>query len=245
MGNRFTRGVYLNWIEERSSKAFVEGSSPSTPTISAEHSYVLGMMFTDGSLGLRRGQESYIGVYSTDYQIMEDLRLAIDTDRPIFRMKKATATTKEAYGLTLIGREMATWRARGVKRKDFLTLEGLDLHLKDFLRGHLDGDGSIQTRLSKDGKVILSSVILLGRPPLMEEIAERLRKIGFKAPTYGIKREKRIPLVVIQLAGLDGYQFLESVYYEGCFPALKRKMERARSLVRVQQELPRMGRGVL
>lgn len=177
----------------------------------AIESYLMGVVASDGSLGHKNGIPDYVGYYSTDKDWLEGLRIILDPTRPLFiAAKPKNERQKVTWGFTLRNEWVKWFMGRGLKRKaeqEFEDFEGIDLF--HFLRGHLDGDGSIQRRKSSG---TLSKVRWLGRVRFIEGMAKALGEVGYDVHVDYQVRKGRITLATIEVGGRQGYQLLCRVY---------------------------------
>lgn len=177
-------------------------------------SYFIGFLFSDGTMSANKEEKiAYVGFYSTDKHIIEDLTSRLRYSRPIF-----IAAKKEGYDPVygnLFFADNARYFLKWGLRPDKDNLEwnpSLGLSLFDFLRGFFDGDGSIVLRESSQGG-LLSTVSFLGRFKLISSIKNALELEGFK-PCLGKPRQRNGGKVLYQLyfGGRQGLRLLQSMY---------------------------------
>lgn len=108
---------------------------------SPEMAYVLGFIYADGNMS----RDAYkIRIDSKDIQILEDIRVAMDSTHPVFKQKN-----KNGYWYELMVSNKALYgdlRKLGVFPNKSLTMRLPEIpseYMKDFIRGYFDGDGCI------------------------------------------------------------------------------------------------------
>jgi hypothetical protein len=189
-------------------------------------SYFLGFLCTDGSVSLTsKGDFKSVGWYSTDKQIVEDITSYLKYDHKLY-----FANPEEGEWANCFYADNARLiQTMGLKAdKEDHTLADLDVDLYPFLRGHMDGDGSIGTRKTSFGDVV-GTVIFRARRRLAFDIKERL------APDFGevtldlpplrndvINRTKE--LFEVKLGSTRAERLLEKMYF-GSTVSLARKRE--------------------
>lgn len=140
---------------------------------SNEMAYVSGWIWSDGNL--EGGRSIRIKIQARDSYILEEIRKAIHSDIPII--------FKENYALLSIHSKLivASLIKLGCKPGDSLHNEFPDVPNScffDFLRGYVDGDGSIgiiQSKKSRQKNVL--RVTFLGSKQFIENLQKRLENI--------------------------------------------------------------------
>jgi len=152
-------------------------------------SYLLGFLFTDGSVRLNpKGEVQQVGWYSSDKEIVQKITDRLGYSRPLF---VASTAGKGEWGNYVTGSYARAISAYGLtESKENHTLQGLDVDLYPFLRGHLDGDGTIDLRETSIGWVA-STVTFLTRDRLGVDLKAALEKEGF--PDVALYTREPIP----------------------------------------------------
>lgn len=185
-----------------------------------QYSYLMGFVCTDGSLGYNRGKPEYVGFYSTDKGFLDTLFRALDVPgREIFVARKAIEKYKAVWGFTLRGQWVGYFMSLGLTRKDEASLENMSVDLYHFLRGYLDGDGSIILKKSK----ALDKLRFLGRPLMIASIKEGLEREGFEVKSYPAKSRVKV-LRVVDVGGKQAHAILDRMY-EGASLFMRRKKD--------------------
>lgn len=210
------------------------GSNPSSCTISPEErSYLTGFSFTDGSLGQRNGTDSYVGLYSCDLDIVEKIARVLKTD--LFRYENQG---NPFFSVRLNGEWIAWFKAQGLKHdKDELNFPRGKVELYPFLRGLIDGDGSIGTRITHFG-LTLTSLRFLVRQKLAEDLILCLMKDGYEVKPLVVRNRlgKTKQLIELQIGGRAGTSLLRKLY-EGSTIHLDRKFNRAQAIFETNANL--------
>lgn len=113
-------------------------------TWSASLAYSVGLMTTDGNLSL---DKRHISFTSSDRKLLETFLESIGKTAKISLNPASSISKKRVYRTQLSSVELYKWLVQiGLTPKKSHTIGKLkipDIYFKDFLRGHLDGDGSI------------------------------------------------------------------------------------------------------
>ena len=151
--------------------------------------YVLGYIFTDGSL-CRVGQGGFrVSISSIDREHLEKLAAILGEGVPIEKRKQSKtgfSGTEDRY-IHLISftrpEMIADLRKLGLTERKSLTMQFPDVpeeFLRDFIRGCWDGDGSITGRNQFGvGHRPLVAAYVTGSLAFITGMRERLRKYGF------------------------------------------------------------------
>ncbi len=111
---------------------------------SANLSYVVGLITTDGNLS---SDKRHISITSTDKQLLRTVLTCLGKKNTISKNPPGAIFKKQAYRIQIGDVNLYDWLLSiGLFPNKSLTLGGLKVDLNffpDFLRGHLDGDGSI------------------------------------------------------------------------------------------------------
>ena len=114
-----------------------------------DKSYFLGLIFADGYLNEKRKYVS-ISLQDIDVDILQKLKLSIETNKPLQYIKRKEENTRNQYRLEITRKKITEDLLKlGVSQKKSLTASPSKLHnlpeniKKSFLRGYFDGDGSL------------------------------------------------------------------------------------------------------
>jgi hypothetical protein len=203
-------------------------------TWSAELAWVVGLITTDGNLSSNgRG----LAITSKDKDLLETVQRCLGLDHGIGRTSGAWG--HECLRLQWKNRTFYDWLvAIGLMPAKSLRLGPLavpDEYFPDFLRGCIDGDGSIVTYVdryntAKDPKYIYDRLfvsLVSASPQFLEWVracVRRLRGIGGHLTTRSIRHHN---LWCLRYAKRESVNLLKWIYYAPNVPALARKREKA------------------
>lgn len=206
-----------------------------------ELAYVVGLLVTDGNLS-RDGR--HIIMTSKDREQIETFLRCIER-------KVLIGLNHNAHGAVFRAQigdvELYRWLEQiGVTANKTHTVRSIhipDVYFIDFLRGHLDGDGSITTyidryNMRKNQKYIYRRVwvrfLSASKPHLVwlrEKIISLLRVQG-RLHTIQPRDDKRVPLYVLKFGKKESLHILKTVYYAPNIPALSRKRMTAEKILK-------------
>lgn len=113
---------------------------------SAEVAYCVGLITTDGCLS---SDQRHIVFTSKDYELVEHVKRGFARQNRIGRKSRAAGDIKRYHCIQVGSVELYRWLCGlGLTPRKSLTLGALkipDGFFADFLRGHLDGDGTIMS----------------------------------------------------------------------------------------------------
>lgn len=116
-------------------------------TWTPEMAYVLGFICADGSVYKNPNGYEYLGLYSTDKEILEKIRLAMGSDHKIGIRARARRhfPWEDLYGIQIRNsRWIEELHSYGIRQNKSRTLQlpkVPHVHLRHFVRGYFDGDG--------------------------------------------------------------------------------------------------------
>ena len=111
---------------------------------SAELAYAVGLITTDGSLS-KDGR--HIAFTSSDLQLLKTFKSCLGKSNSITMNPKGSFSKRPSYKVQIGDVKMYRWLLKiGLQPNKTFKLSALHIpnkYYRDFLRGHLDGDGSI------------------------------------------------------------------------------------------------------
>lgn len=192
--------------------------------------YVVGLITTDGNLS-KDGR--HINLTSKDADLLKDVRKALNLSIKIGRKARGGEQEKKYYVLQF--GDVSFYRyllTIGLTPKKSLSMTEIKVpgkYFPDFLRGVVDGDGSINTWVHHSNNGIQWCLRLTSGAPifsqwLKDEIENRFKVKG-KLYKYHYKLKKN-PIFITKFGKIATKIVLKSIYYKDCL-ALSRKLSKA------------------
>jgi len=204
--------------------------------------YVIGLITTDGCLS-SNGRS--IIMRSSDTQLLRTFKKCLDLPNKIYETKNNGWAKKPSYRIQFGSVQFYRWLLKiGLTPRKTYTIGALDIpdeYFKDFLRGHLDGDGSVYTyqdrynhykgRTYTNQRIYtnfcsasqLHAIWLYDKISTLTEIKGTL----IRCSSY---RPNRVPIWKIKFAKKTSLELWKWIYYKKNLPCLKRKMILAQRL---------------
>lgn len=206
--------------------------------------YLVGLIVTDGNLS-KDGR--HIIFRSSDYPLLETVVkcLGITRPNPIKKTKPAlnSWTKKTSYRIQYGNVKLYRWLLNlGLFPAKTYTLGEIkvpDQFFMDFLRGHLDGDGTVRTYMDGyniyRGRQYTNYRLMTSFISASQDHIFWLRsKIISLTGCYGSifinkKNSKRVgaPIWVLKFSKKEWIKLLKYIYYKPSLPCLERKMTKA------------------
>ena len=206
-----------------------------------ELAYAIGLIATDGNLS---GDGRHITMRSTDHQLLETFCQCLGLQNSICQSKenhKDGYKRKPAYRVQFSNVQFYNWLISiGITPAKSHTIGEIKLpeeYFRDFLRGHLDGDGSILTYQDRynfyKGKRYLNTRLytyfISASKKHIHWLYEMIKKttpiqgaVIFQRPIRG-----RVAMWKIKIAKYESLKLFQWLYYRPELPALERKRELA------------------
>jgi len=202
--------------------------------------YVVGLIVTDGNLSK---DKRHITLTSTDIELLETFRSCLNLKNRICTKSPGGYSKKTCYYITFGNVKFYHWLLSiGITPNKTFTLSSLqipDKYFADFLRGHIDGDGSIihyiDTHNSYNGRTYLYNRLYVSFHSASLAHLKWVRKricylLNIKGSLTGWK-SKKIPNKKIhwtlRFCKKEGLILLKFLYYKPCIPSLIRKRKKA------------------
>ena len=200
--------------------------------------YLLGAFVTDGCVYKNNKNTYACQLSSCDFEWLRSIADLIGTNLKIHVFKK------NYYGIRITRNEIAQWFIlHGCFPRKTLTLKIPKIPLQympDFLRGCIDGDGSIGTYFNKSTKRMCS--LTSASKNFLTEIKKYLSSINIDS---GITEKKqKIPSIInnkqviqkhkcysLYTTGKNCYNFVKHIYYNNQQISLKRKAKLAHNII--------------
>ncbi len=201
---------------------------------SPELAYAVGLITTDGNLSVDR---RHIQFTNTEYELIELFKNCLRIDNKPTITKPSGFGKKRVYRLNFGNVKFYRWLEEiGLKTNKTRSLGKLkipDTYFADFLRGHIDGDGSVFTYIDNymvyKGKrytynrlyTVFISASFEHLKWIRECIKESLNIEG--ALTSHLRKNRKFPLWKLRFAKKESLKILPWIYYRPGLPCLNRK----------------------
>lgn len=208
--------------------------------------YLLGVFITDGCVyengrNKKDGKIHYASqISSTDIDWLNDMKNKIGTNLKLQRF------TDTYYAIRITRNELAEWLIEhNCNPRKTLTIKMPNVptqYMPDFLRGCMDGDGSIGTYTDKHGRVSRKCFLISSSLPFLEEIQGYLKTQDIGSTIIEKKQTKPSEVngkLIIQknkcyaltTHATNSYKLVKLVYYPGHTLSLKRKNMKAQEII--------------
>lgn len=207
----------------------------------ANKAYILGFLASDGNIYKREGHEGQIQItlHENDKEILERILKAMDSNHPI-----KIGTTKKTACITFVSAKMYN----DLLRIGLTPNKTLDLHIKelfnnipkqfwsDFIRGYIDGDGSIQA-----GSRPSDCNIQIALPEYSSnEFIQRINDLLNIQLTFSLDNRTNkytIPFGILRTNNTtEKYALLKLLYYNNPELFLTRKKQAAEKIIKMIEE---------
>lgn len=193
---------------------------------SPEKYYFLGFIAADGFVS-DKGIHFELNV--KDRYMVEKLRDYICPGKPLYNHEKTNSVAIN-IGNKKKGLELKKYFSMTSNRKteELRFPKVPDKYLRDFIRGIIDGDGTIDTIKGYRGdKVYIGARLrILGNEIFLKELNEKT-KLLYKHNTNAVSKKGTENIYVITYNFKTARELLKIIYYDGCL-CLKRKFDRSR-----------------
>ena len=207
-----------------------------TPEWSSDLAYAIGLITTDGSLSKDR---RHIIFTSTDIALIKTLLHCLNKTNKIINNPIGVLNKKQAYRVQISDVTLYRWLENiGLFANKSLSLSSLKIPMEffpDFLRGHLDGDGSIVHYIDRYNTKVKATYIytrlfvylMSGSEKHILWLREQVREIiGTKGSLSKrvSKSQKGIHACwVLKFSTKQAKILLNWIYYKEALPCLERK----------------------
>lgn len=201
--------------------------------------YLLGAFITDGCVYKNNPTTYACQLSSCNKDWLDTIKDVIGTNLKLHKFKE------NYYGIRIIRKEIAQWFIdHGCLPQKTLniTLPNIpDIYMKDFLRGCIDGDGSIGTYQNKNYykrtcSLISASLIFLEKIKLYltsKDISSTIIEKRQNKPSIvnGKPIIQKYPCYSLNTYGKNAYKFLKLIYYPNHKLSLSRKLNLAQQII--------------
>ncbi len=211
----------------------------------SELAYAIGLIVTDGNLS-KDGR--HIIMRSSDKSQLETFRICLGANNKISKTYDNGPTKRPCYRIQLGNVQFYHWlMSIGIEPAKTHTIGKIKIpnkYFRDFLRGHLDGDGTIITYLDRyntyKGRTYANHRLFVKFISASKKhLAWLHKKIKAIAKVNGAlicnmpRRENRVPMYEIKFAKKESLKLLQWLYYQPNLPCLKRKRQLAEKLIKI------------
>lgn len=211
--------------------------------------YLLGAFITDGCVYKNNPTTHACQISSCDESWLNDIKNIMGTNLKLHKFKE------NYYGIRICQNEIAQWFINhGCLPKKTYNVEVPnipELYFKDFLRGCIDGDGSLGTYYSKSTVKRVCSLISASEK-FLTQLQDKLNSLNIKG--HIINRGKNSSFVngkevkatvdsyCLNFYGTNCYQLLKFIYYDNHRLSLDRKYKLAKEIINYYDSLPVLDR---
>jgi hypothetical protein len=210
-----------------------------------ELAYVVGLLTTDGNLS-KDGR--HIAIKSADLRLLRTIKKCLNLSNKITKTKNDGWAKKSYYRLQFSKVQFYRWLLKielfPNKTYTIGTLRVPDQYFRDFLRGHLDGDGDIDVykdyyNTFKNPKYIYDRIFVRFRSASrrhMEWLRSKIFNIlSIKGHLNGEGRNSsKTTMWILKFGKKDSLKLLSWLYYSPNVPCLKRKRKIAERFIRIE-----------
>jgi hypothetical protein len=203
--------------------------------------YAIGLIATDGSIS-KDGR--HIDFTSKDYQLLSAFKKCLSLTNKI-SAKSNYQSNRRYFHIQFCNAPFYRWLNKiGIKTNKTRSIARLKipaLYMRDFLRGHLDGDGSIFTykdtyasyRNKQYTFIRLYTAFNSTSEKHLTWIRETIkRQLGIQGGlTSFCGKTRKLPLWTLRFAKNDSIKLLRWLYYNDSLPCLVRKRKIAEQFI--------------
>lgn len=205
--------------------------------------YIVGLLVTDGNLS-KDGR--HINMRSSDKDLLETFKSCLRLKNKISQSFNNGYAKKPSYRLQFGDVRFYRWLVKvGLSPAKTYTIGEInipDQFFRDFLRGHLDGDGSIVAYIDEynvyKGRQYKNQRLLLKFISASENHIRWLyKRINSLQTTKGSltstspKEENKVKMWSIKYAKMESIKLLRWIYYKDNLPKLQRKALSAEKII--------------
>ncbi len=203
--------------------------------------YAVGLITTDGNLS---SDKRHISITSSDKQLLYTFRKCLNLKNKITKNPKGGYTKRQCYRIQFGNVCFYNWLISiGLMPRKTFRIKAIKIphkFLADFLRGHLDGDGSIATyedkyNTFKNPKYIYKRLyvnFLSASQKHIKWISYKLKKIINIRGDISTYKKDKTNMHKLRFAKKESLKLLQWLYYKPNLYCLKRKRKIAESFLR-------------
>ncbi len=199
-----------------------------------DFAYVIGIITSDGNLS---PDGRHISITSKDFQIVSDVKRILGLKNVIGKKARGGSTKKEyhvfQFGDINFYEFLLSIGLMPAKSKKLSSLSIPRLFFPDFLRGCIDGDGTIGHYIHKESRFRQIRLRLVSASPLFLHWILNVLKTSCAIEGGHLYAQKRTSVSILSFGIRDSVKILKLMYYASDVPALSRKREKALQYVEV------------
>ena len=213
-----------------------------TPSWTTELAYAIGIITSDGCLS-QDGR--HLSVSSKDVQLLETVRVCLGLRVAITPYRGGNGCTYHhlQWGSRLFHAWLVELGLMPAKSKRLAALAIPDDYFVDFLRGCIDGDGSIVSyvdryHVAKNPKYVYTRLyvsLVSASPPFLAWVQSTSRRVVGVSGYLARKDNRPGGIWVLKYAKYESIRLLEHLYYKQDLPCLDRKRQLAIRLLGVRK----------
>lgn len=211
----------------------------------AQLAYAVGLIATDGCLS---SDGRHVIMRSTDLQLLDTFKKCLSLSNKITETFNNGYAKKRAYRIQPSMVQFYRWLLGiGLTPRKSHTIGAINIpnkYFRDFLRGHLDGDGSITIyqdyyNAYKNPRYVYQRLwlkFISASKKHIEWLQSRVIELtGIHGHRWTSKQKdkKQVPMSLLKFGKKDSIKMLNWMYYDKNVPCLLRKYEKARSFLTV------------
>ena len=209
-----------------------------------EIAYTVGLITTDGCLS---SDKRHIIMRSSDIQLLKTFRKCLNLSVKIGVTKNYGLTKRCSYRVQFGDVQFYRWLLKiglfPAKTYTIGKLEIPDIYFRDFLRGHLDGDGSISTykdyyNTFKNPKYVYVRLwvkfISMSKNHIIwlrEKIYKSIQIKGHLIQAKNYHSDKIPGMTILKFGKKESIKLLKWIYYKRDLPCLLRKRQIAKGFI--------------
>ncbi len=202
---------------------------------SSEFAYAIGLLVTDGNLS---PDQRHINFTSKDYELVELFKKSFGLENKITRKARGYSDEKKYFVLQFGDVRFYNYLLKiGLMPNKSKTIGVIDVPSKyffDFLRGHLDGDGTFHSYFDPRWRssYMFYTIFMSASKKHIDWLRE---KINTHAGIFGhITKSKNNSVYQLKFAKAESLKLLSKLYYNprvACLSRKRRKIEKALAVI--------------
>jgi len=205
--------------------------------------YVIGLITTDGSLSK---DKRHIVFTSSDIGLIKTFKKCLKLTNSITKNPLSSTSQRQSFRIQFGNVQFYNWLVRiGLSHNKTFKLENIlipDKFFPDFLRGHLDGDGSIITytdyyNTDKNPKYIYQRLMIYLMSASKNHLIwlqNNIKKLKNIHGAFQIRKPlfRKNSYYVLKFSKKESISLLNWIYYKKKLPCLKRKYQIAKEFLK-------------